>query len=493
MDNLNICFVTTEVYPYAKTGGLADVSSSLPLAMKEMEHDIRLMVPKYRGISERKYTLREVIRLKEIPVEMGKHKFLFSAKTSFLMDSKVHIYFLQEDSLFSRAGLYVDPKTGKDYEDNLERFAAFSKAVLETLKILHWSPNIIHCNDWQSALIPVYLKFKYHDDEFFSKTKTVLTIHNLAYQGTYPMKFREVLDLPDELFEKDGLLEWYDGINLLKGGILAADYLTTVSPTYASEIANDPDYGYGLETILKNRENQLRGILNGADYSIWNPEIDSLIPVRYNANNLHLKKENKKILCRYCNFEYSEDTPLFGMITRLDYQKGVNLLIEQFEELMKQDMQLVILGAGDPKLANQLHELQSKYKDKFYFEFKLNDRLAHLIEAGADIFLMPSRYEPCGLNQIYSMKYGTLPLVRKTGGLADTVIDVLEDEENGTGFVFHEFDSKALLNSIKVAIQKYKEHSDQWKKWQLNGMEKDYSWSRSADEYLNVYYNLMEQ
>lgn len=492
MNNLNICFVTSEVFPYAKTGGLADVSASLPLAIKEMEHDIRMMVPKYRGISERKYTLREVIRLKEIPVKMGKYEFVFSAKTSFLMDSKVHVYFLQEDSLFNRAGLYTDPKTGKDFEDNLERFAAFSRAVLKTLKILHWSPDIIHCNDWQTALIPVYLKFKFHDDEFFARTKTVLTIHNLAYQGVFPMKKKEVLELPSELFEKDGLLEWYDQINLLKGGILAADFLTTVSPTYASEIANDPDFGYGLETILKNRERNLRGILNGADYNVWNPEVDSKIPYRYNINKLLLKKENKKILCRYCNFEYIPETPLLGMITRLDYQKGVDLVIEVMKDLMKLDLQLVILGAGDPELAKKLHQLQAKYKDKFYFEFKLNDNLAHLIEAGVDMFLMPSRYEPCGLSQIYSLKYGTLPIVRKTGGLADTVVDVREDPETGTGFVFKKHDAKEMLATIQEAIYCYQNRKEDWIKWQINGMKKDFSWTRSAREYIEVYRNLVE-
>ncbi len=492
MRNLNICFVTSEVFPYAKTGGLADVSSSLPIEIKNLDHDIRLMVPKYRSISERKYTLREVIRLRDIPVQMGKSKFIFSAKTSFLMDSKVHIYFLQEDSLFNRAGLYVDPATGKDYEDNLERFAAFAKAVLETLKILHWSPDIIHCNDWQTALIPVYLKFKYHDDEFFSRTKTVLTIHNLAYQGTFPMKKKDVLDLPDELFEKDGLLEWYDGINILKGGILAADFLTTVSPTYAREIANDPQFGYGLETILKNREEQLKGILNGVDYSIWSPEKDAKIPFRYNENNLHLKKENKKVLCKYCNFNDDPSIPLIGMISRLDYQKGLDLVMEIMEDLFKENVHLIILGAGDPKLASQLHNLANKYKNKLYFEFKLNDNLAHLIEAGADLFLMPSRYEPCGLNQIYSLRYGTLPVVRKTGGLADTVIDLRENPEEGNGFAFGKYDAKELLATLTEAIRIYQGQPEDWKRWQLNGMKQDFSWHRSAKEYLNVYYDLVE-
>lgn len=492
MKELNICFVTTEVFPYAKTGGLADVSASLPIALKEMGHDVRMMVPKYRTISERKYTLREVIRLREIPIQMGSKHYIYAARTSFLLDSKVHIYFLQQDDLFHRAGLYVDPKTGMDYEDNLERFGSFSRAVLETLKILHWSPDVIHCNDWQTALIPVYLKFYYHDDEFFSRTKTVLTIHNLAYQGIFPMEKKELLDLPAELFEKDGLLEWYGQINLLKGGILAADYLTTVSPNYAREIANDPNFGYGLETILKNREKNLRGILNGADYHIWSPDIDSKIPFRYNSQNLHLKKENKKILCKYCNFDYREDIPILGMVTRLDYQKGLDLVIESVEQLTELGLFLVILGAGDPKLASQLEEIQAKYRSHVYFEYKLNEPLAHLIEAGSDMFLMPSRYEPCGLNQIYSLKYGTLPVVRKTGGLADTVIDVRSHPDKGTGFVFEKHEKEDLVATLADAVRLYKESPDSWKKWQINAMAQDFSWSRSAKEYLDVYMELAE-
>ncbi len=492
MKSLNICFVTSELYPYAKTGGLADVSASLPLSLKENGHDIRLMIPKYKSISERKYTIREVIRLKDISVTGGKEELLFSAKTAFIPDSKVHIYFLENKELFDRNGLYVDSVTGKDFSDNLKRFALFSKAVLETLKTLHWTPDIIHCNDWQSALIPVFLKFDPEYEEIFAKTKTVLTLHNLAYQGIFAMKDKDVLNLPDELFAKDGLLEWYGKINLLKGGIMAADFLTTVSPTYAEEISTDPDYGYGLETILANRKSDLKGILNGANYNIWNPEVDSRIAVRYNKDLLHLKNENKKVLCRYCNFSYEKDQPIIGMVSRFDNQKGLDIILDIIEKLMKEDLKLVMLTSGNHELIDTYKKLSKKYKDKFYFENKLNDQLSHLIEGGADIFLMPSKFEPCGLNQIYSLKYGTLPLVRKTGGLADTVTDVDVDLENGTGFVFEKYDPEVLFAKIIKACDFYRTEPELWKKWQKNGMQKDFSWNSSAKEYIDVYFHLSE-
>ncbi len=490
MNALNICYVSSELYPYAKTGGLADVSSSLPLAIKEKGHDIRLMVPKYKAISERKYTIREVIRLKSIPVKNEFIEYEFSAKTAFLLDSKVHVYFLENDELFNRTGLYVDPKSGLDYSDNLLRFSFFARSILETLKALHWTPDVIHCNDWQTALIPILLKFDPLYEEIFAKTKTILTIHNLAYQGIFSMKDKEVLSLPDELFEKDGLLEWYGKINLLKGAILAADFLTTVSPTYAKEISENHEYGYGLETILSNRKKELKGILNGVDYSIWNPEVDSRIAVRYNKDLLHLKKDNKKMLCRYCDFEFIPDEPIIGMVTRMDNQKGFDILEKIFKVLMEKNLKFVLLSSGDNKIEARFIKLSKKYKKKFFFENRLNDQLAHLIESGADIFLMPSKFEPCGLNQIYSLKYGTLPLVRKTGGLADTVIDVDEFPKSGTGFVFKEYSDKELLKKLEKVLDVFENDKTTWKKWQVNAMEQDYSWDASAQEYLSLYQNL---
>ncbi|GAB4337188.1 MAG: glycogen synthase [Calditrichia bacterium] len=486
MEPLKICFVSSEVEPFAKTGGLADVAGSLPVVLKEMGQDIRLMMAKYKSINERKYVLREVIRLKEVPVQLGEASYLADGKTAFLPDSKVHVYFLHIPEFFDRKDLYVDSKTGKDFPDNAERFAAFSKSILETLKFLYWQPDIIHCNDWQTALIPFYLKTEYKDDEFFQNTKTVLTIHNLAYQGSFPMEKAKVLGIDPQYTAPGKELEFFGNLNFLKAGILFADVVNTVSPTYAKEITTDPEYGYGFEPILQSRKDDFFGILNGADYNQWNPETDKLIPARYSVEKLEHKLVNKKKLCRLNNLKFNEKVPVIGMISRLADQKGFDLLAEAIDDLMKMDVQLVVLGTGDPKYHKLLTKLAEKYPEKFSVNLRFDNRLAHIIEAGSDMFLMPSRYEPSGLNQIYSLKYGTVPVVRETGGLADTVENFDPASGEGTGFTFKEYSSAAMLEAIQRAVEAFGQ-PDTWRKIQENGMKKDFSWERSAKKYLELY------
>ncbi len=486
---LRILFLSSEVAPFAKTGGLADVCSALPKALFEKGHDVRVMMPKYGTIGERKYTLREVIRLKEIPVKMGDKIYPTNAKSAFIPDSKVQIYFLDYKPFFDRPDLYVDSKTGKDYPDNAERFALFCRAVLETIKILHWEPQVIHCNDWQTALIPWLLRNEYKDDSFFNKTRTMLSIHNVAYQGVFDPDVLPRIGIPESEKEPGSDLEFYGKINFLKGGIKTADVITTVSPTYANEIQSDPELGCGLQDVLKERSQDLHGILNGVDYSVWDPEKDKLIPARYSAADLSGKLTDKQALLDQCGLPFDESIPVIGMVSRLVDQKGFDLLADSVDDIIKLKTQLVILGVGDPKYHKLLEKLAKKYPKNISVNLRYDNELAHLIEAGSDMLLMPSKYEPCGLNQMYSLKYGTVPIVRKTGGLADTIIDFIADPANGNGFVFESYDSKALVQAIKNAVETFRQPKV-WQKLMKKGMKQNFGWQVAADKYIKLYAKL---
>ncbi len=490
MTPLKICYVSSEVVPFAKTGGLADVAGALPVALKEMEQDVRVMMANYKSINERKFVLREVIRLKEVKVILDAETKIVDGKTAFLPNSKVHVYFLHIPDYFDRKELYVDPATGKDFKDNAERFAFFSKATLETLKLLYWQPDIIHCNEWQTALIPFYLKTLYKDDEFFKNTKTVLTLHNLAYQGIFPLEKAKKIEIPKEYIKTGAEFEFYGKLNLLKGGILFADVLNTVSEKYAEEITSDPEFGFGFEKILASRKKDLVGILNGVDYENWSPETDNLIPQKYSWNKLEAKIQNKKVLCKQNNLEFKEDVPVIGIISRLADQKGFDLIEEVAIELMEMDLQIIILGTGDTKYHKFFEKLAKKYPQKVAINLRFDNKMAHLIEAGADIFLMPSRFEPCGLNQMYSLKYGTVPVVRETGGLADTILDYNAKTGEGTGFTFKKYQAKEMLKAITRAVKTFS-NKKIWNDIQTTGMKKDFSWTKSAEKYMSLYEKVM--
>ncbi len=322
---LKILFLSSEVSPFAKTGGLADVSRSLPKALFEMGHDVRVIMPKYGPISERKYILREVIRLKKIPIRMAGKEHVTNAKSAFIPDSKVQVYFLDYKHYFGRPDLYVDSKTGKDYPDNAERFMLFNRAVLETTKLLHWQPDVIHCNDWQTAMIPWLLKHEYADDPFFENTRTLLSVHNLAYQGSFDKSVAPKIGLEDDS-DNGSEFEIYGKINFLKTGLVFADAITTVSPTYAREIQNDEELSAGLQSVLQSRKNDIYGILNGVDYSIWDPEKDDLIAANYSANDLSGKLDNKKVLAETAGLPFDEKVPIIGMVSRLVDQRGLTFL-----------------------------------------------------------------------------------------------------------------------------------------------------------------------
>jgi len=487
---LNILFLSSEVDPFAKTGGLADVSSALPHAIKELGHEIRIMMPRYRFISERRFKLHDIIRLKEIPVPMGKDNHIGNVKSSFIsnLKEKVQVYFLDNPTYFGRDGIYQSPVGKKDYKDNDERFIFFCRGTLETLKRLGWQPDIIHCNDWQTGIVPAYIRTLYSADDFFKPIKTVFTIHNMAYQGAFPPETFEKTGLPKQLFHADGV-EAYGKFNFLKTALTFTDAITTVSQRYATEISTSDEYGAGLSGLLAKRKKDLHGILNGIDYNVWNPASDEFIYRKYDVKSLDAKLDNKRALLTRFNLPLKETTPVVGAISRLVPQKGFDLVLEIFDEMMKLNVQFVLLGDGEKTTERAFDAIQKRYPDRVGSFFGFDKELAHLIEAGSDLFLMPSKYEPCGLNQMYSMRYGTIPVVRATGGLDDTVEDYVGNGK-GTGFKFEKYDSKELLKAIQHALKVYQQ-PEEWKKLMRNGMAKDFSWEHSAKLYVNLYKELL--
>jgi starch synthase len=488
MNQYKIWYVASEVSPFAKTGGLGDVTGAFPKNLKAKNHEIRVVMPKYKSINERKYVLREVIRLKDIPVTINGETKTINVKSAFLPDSKVQIYFVEIPEFFGRAGLYTDQNTGKDYDDNAQRYAFFCKGVLETLKILSWRPDIIHCNDWQTGLVPIYLNSIYKNDEFLQGIKTIFTIHNFAYQGVFDKSLAKEIDIESQ---EDNVTH-NDKINLMKGAINNSDWITTVSKSYADEISNKKEFGYGLETQLKSKGVKFSGILNGVDYGVWSPNVDKYIPFKYSDEDMEGKEKNKQALLTRVNLPYQENVPVIGMISRIVEQKGYKLLLDALDELIEQDFQLVVLGTGDPELEKSLLKKEKKYSKKISLNTAFDETLAHMIEAGSDMFLMPSEFEPCGMNQLYSLKYGTLPIVFKTGGLADTITELDLEENSGNGIVFEKFTAKELVKSVKRALRYYKK-KEVWSELRQRIMHEDYSWEKSTDEYLEIYDTVLNE
>ena len=473
-----------EGLPFSKTGGLGDVIGSLPKALVDQGLDVEVLLPRYQS-TEPGITL-DPGRSVTIPLGAG---FRFADVQDGGILNGVQCYLVDCPEFFDRPDLYQDRKTGKDYPDNYLRFAAFSLAAIEFVKRLpEPPPEIIHCHDWQAALVPVYLKRNYNADPFYRDTRVVLTVHNLAYQGEFPPRILQEISLDDALFDMEHL-EFYGKVNLLKGGLVFADAITTVSPNYAREIQT-PESGAGLEGVLKKYAAKLHGIPNGADYGVWNPATDPLIPARYSPQTLEGKSECKRVLLETMGVaEPVLSRPVLGMISRFDPQKGFDLLAEVAGEVARLDIYMVVLGTGVPKYEELFERMAREYPETFLVKVAYDNTLAHLIEAGSDLFLMPSRYEPCGLNQIYSLKYGTVPVVRATGGLDDTVEDF--DGASGTGFKFREYSGPALLNALSRALEAYR-NPRLWSTIVSNGMARDFSWARSAQAYVDLYNSIGE-
>ncbi|MBM4287918.1 MAG: glycogen synthase GlgA [Deltaproteobacteria bacterium] len=476
---LNVMFVVSEAVPFAKTGGLADVAGSLPLALSKAGLRVSVLMPLYGMIRQGGSDLTKAITDLEIPFDF----FTLKGDVYSAVRDGVTFYFVERDEFFDRRQLYGTPKG--DYFDNLERFVFFAKSFLPLCQALELKPDIIHCHDWQSALVPVYVREKWQDEAEVNQAATVFTIHNLAYQGLFAKEKYHLLDLDISLFGIDGL-EFYDRINFLKGGILWSDVVTTVSQQYSREIQT-PEFGCGLEGVLQTRAEVLTGIVNGVDYTVWNPATDNLIAAPYTPTSLAGKANNKKALMEEYQLDPTlQEAPLLGIVSRLADQKGFDLLAAILPELLADNVTLVILGTGEEKYHKLLSQAAAEYKGKIGVTIAFDNRIAHLIEAGADMFLMPSYYEPCGLNQIYSLKYGTIPVVRATGGLVDTIEPVDIKKKTGTGFLFQEYSPEAFLACIREACQAY-QNKTLWKKIMANAMNRDFSWESSAKAYESLY------
>jgi len=478
---MKILFASSEVYPFAKTGGLADVAGSLPSALSRLGHDVKVVMPWYRFISEEQWGIK---KLREFFVRHAGRKEEIVLFTGVLPKTAVEILFVSCEPLSRRSGLYQE--SGTDYPDNLEGFSLFSRAILEIPKILNWSPDIFHLNDWQTALVPAYLRAYYSKDPYLKQAATLFTIHNLSFQGIFPEHDFPKLDLPPDYFSPDGI-EYYGNINLMKAGITYSTILNTVSPTYSREILT-PEYGCGLEGLLQKRQNDLYGILNGADYQKWNPAQDRSLSRCYSTKAMEGKTYCKSALQRKCKFP-EKNVPLISVVSRLTVQKGIDLVIDLIDELMALDIQLIILGIGHPDMENRFKEAGKKHADKLSIHLTFDEKFAHRVFAGTDIFLMPSRFEPCGLSQLYAMRYGAFPVVRRTGGLADTITDATPlNIRNGlaNGLQFESATPASLLNGLRLAIAFYRD-PPLWHRMVQAGMTADFSWSRSANDYLRAY------
>ncbi|MCX6836026.1 MAG: glycogen synthase GlgA [candidate division Zixibacteria bacterium] len=485
MDKLRILMAASEAGPYARTGGLGDVMGALPAALAARGHDVKVILPRYKTIDGRRHRLS--LRMDDVPVPDRGEMSHASVERADDSARGVEYLFVGHSDYFGRAGLYVDPKSGAEYKDNHLRFAFFCRAFLEVARTLEWRPDVIHVHDWQTGLVPAYLRVHYAHDPALKHCRTIATIHNLGYQGLFERECFADLDLPREMFyAATGAVEFYDKVNFLKAGIVLADKVTTVSPRYAREIQSSEEFGCGLQGVLAARAADLMGILNGVDYSIWSPKTDRLIPFRYGPTNLSGKRMSRVALLNRAGLPLREKIPLIGLVTRLTSQKGIDLLIDGAEELFKLDIQMVILGDGDAEYHRSLKKLEQEYPDKLRVWFEFNDALAHLIQAGSDVFLMPSRYEPCGLNQMYALKYGTVPVVRAVGGLADTVSDFDPHTSDGTGFVFEDYSCEEMIGAVRRAAQLFP-HRREWGRLMKAGMKADFSWGKSAASYENLY------
>ncbi|HUU28332.1 MAG TPA: glycogen synthase GlgA [archaeon] len=476
---MNILIAASEMVPFAQTGGLGDVIGSLPGALAELGVKVSAIIPLYSQINRKKYGLLPYGRVRSVPIASRTESYrLFKAA-----HGPVEVYFVDKPEYFDRDELYSS--SPGHYPDEAERFIFFSRVVAEFAAGKRPGLHVLHSHDWHTGIVPVYLANLYQDKKGFKDIASVFTIHNMGYQGIFPKDAMQLTGLSWSVFNPEGL-EFYNRLNLLKGGIIFSDAVTAVSHRYAEEIQTG-EFGYGLEGVVSHHKEKLFGILNGADYEEWNPASDRYLPVRFSPEKPDGKAVCKQALQTELGLKVDGKVPLIGMVGRLVEQKGIELLLESIDRLVSLDLQLVILGTGTEKVHQQLKEFCSSRLERCACVFRFENRLSHLIEAGSDFFLMPSLYEPCGLNQIYSLKYGTVPIVRAVGGLEDTVIDVLENPARGNGFKFREYSPAALMETVGQAVTYYHQRKTDWKKIMANAFSADFSWTLSARRYLEVY------
>ena len=474
---MQIAFAASECVPFSKTGGLADVVGALPRALAAAGHDVSVYVPRYR--QTKLSDAHTVVRSITVPFD---DRYRFCSVVAGGNHSGVHFYFVDYPPFFDRDALYGT--SSGDYPDNAERFALFSRAVLEASKILG-VPQVFHCHDWQSALIPVLLRTQYAEDPAFREVATVFTIHNMGYQGLFSPDTLPLLTLPWDLFTISKM-EFFGNVNFLKGALVYSEFITTVSRKYSQEIQTT-EFGFGLEGVLRDRAATVTGILNGVDYDEWSPETDKFTVARYSSQDLSGKAKCKQeLLSAFGISDPDLKLPVIGIVSRFAAQKGFDLISQIMDRLAREEMIVVALGAGDKPFEEMFLRLQKQFPKKIAVKVAYDNALAHKIEAGSDMFLMPSKYEPCGLNQIYSLRYGTVPIVRATGGLDDTIEPWNPRTGKGTGFKFTEYNGEALLLIIKEALKAFQDRAS-WQQLMRNGMSKDFSWNASAKEYVRVY------
>ncbi|WP_028862437.1 glycogen synthase GlgA [Psychromonas aquimarina] len=484
MDNrkLKILFVSSEVEGFSKTGGLADVAKALPIELRNSGHEVKIVTPFYRTIKHREHAQHRLNLT--LNTDHSRPDVTFQVKELSL--DGIPVLAIDNTHYFDREGLYGEDNHA--YQDNGERFAFFSLAALQACDALDFTPDIIHCNDWHTGLIPYLLKTRYHEHNRFTHTKTVLTTHNACYQGIHD---KSQLNLIPEVSScmDERVLENYSYINYLKVGLTYSDKINTVSPNYASELLTILG-SHGMSHHFIERIQDFEGILNGCDYDDWNPETDTHIPANYSADDLSGKEVCKKALQKEVGLPVNDD-PMFGMVCRLTEQKGFGLIVPMLERFLKHNVQLVIVGSGDPSITGQLNAIANHFPDKFKFIDAYNTDLAHLVEAGSDFFVMPSLFEPCGLNQLYSLAYGTLPIVRAVGGLKDTVLDYDQDPDHANGFVFYDTNPNQLLNILRRVVLLYTEHPEEMYRLKTQAMRSHFYWSDAVRHYERLYYNAL--
>jgi len=475
---MKILLASSEVHPFSKTGGLADMVGALGKALAQDGHEARIVTPLYRGIRERFPEIRRVDWEFDLPLGAGREQAeLFSLE----MEKGMTVYFIHHPGFYDRASLYEE--NNSSYTDNAERFIFFSKCVAHLSRYLPWRPDVVHVHDWQVALVPALI-LQQRRVGWGNPPPTCLTIHNLAYQGTFPAAAFALTNLPEEFFNIESA-EFYGHLNCLKAGIAFADAITTVSPRYAREIMTE-EFGCGLDGFLRRRQNKLFGILNGVDYEVWNTTNNKFLSHPYSAARLAGKAANKLALQKEIGLPVTKNLPLFGTISRLAEQKGVDIQLGALEEMLSADIQFALLGSGSPEFERGYHALARRFPNKVAVRTGYNEPLAHRIEAGCDFFLMPSRFEPSGLNQMYSLRYGTIPIVRATGGLDDSVVDFTEDATAANGIKFREYSARALAKAIRKALAIYQQ-PQLLRRFRQNGMRSDFSWELTVEEYLKIY------
>jgi len=491
MENeLKILYISSEIAPFVRSGNMADVANALPRALKDFGHDIRIFIPKYGTINDRKYTIREVIRLKDIKVPLYRKTVLADVKSAFVPESKVQAYFVENKDYFDRSELYVNPETNQEWEDNAERFIFFSRSIFAILRKLHWQPDIIHCNDWQTAIIPFFLKKMFHEDPFFNKIRTLLSIHDLSSQGVFDENVVTLIGNPDDLFYEGSDLEYQGKVNLLKAGLVNADFINTTGKNYSKEIRTSDKASYGLRELFRKHAPKLSGVASGVDYKSWDPEIDTLISHNYSRKKLAGKLANKQELVESNGLKFDENVAVIGIVLDLLHQDDRMLLSESLDELMKLKAQWLLLSKGEGDFTKMFSSHVKKFSEKISVIPDMDDQIIHKIIAGSDLVLFPCKFEPCRSLPLNCLKYGTIPIVYATGGLVDTIKDFSPETKKGNGFVFKEYSSASLLSKIKQALKNFNDNMT-WEKIVDRAMKSNFSWQIVAENYNKIYTKIL--